>query len=69
MVPPMKDPKVFTQASIQFSNTPDALLPVTRCDGDEATAVADVLLQIIFKSTVYGLYWQSKAACERIISC
>lgn len=42
IVPPTNDPRVFTQASMQFSSTPDALLPVTRCDVDvdEATAVA-----------------------------
>lgn len=40
MVPLTKAPKVFKPASMQFSNTPDALLPVSRCDPDEATAVA-----------------------------
>lgn len=40
MVPPTNEPKVFKHASMQFSNTPDAVLPVARCDGDGATAAA-----------------------------
>lgn len=31
-VPVMKDPRVLKHASMQFSNTPDAVLPVSSCD-------------------------------------
>lgn len=39
MVPPIKDCIVVKHASIQFSITPDAVLPVVKCEV-EATAAA-----------------------------